>query len=167
MLYEHISFYRIQQKGKIVTQQYHCPHAILVPNHTVLSSNLPSNLYKNTVNFKHIRFRTHPSSGSLSPNPNIHKTMQQKKSVSSSSSACPTLAPCHPPTCLSPPRRAAANRALVVIKLGRGCELWITGLLGPPEGERNNGDLVNGSSQPWEDRYKFSIMYRFWIVGCV
>lgn len=79
MLYEHISFYRIQQKGKIVTQQYHCPHAILVPNHTVLSSNLPSNLYKNTVNFKHIRFRTHPSSGSLSPNPNIHKNNATKK----------------------------------------------------------------------------------------
>lgn len=163
MLYEHISFYRIQQKGKIVTQKYHCPHAILVTNHTVLSSNLPSNLYKNTVNITTSEL-THPLALCLQIQIST-KTMQQKKHQFLH--LLPHVQPLPPAThhrvcqSLSPPRRAAANRALVVIKLGRGCELWITGLLGPPEGETNNGDLVNGSSQPWEDRYKFIIMYRF------
>ena len=164
MLYEHISFYRVQQERKIITQQYHCPDSILVTNHTVLSSNLPSNLHKNTVNITTSEL-THPLALCLQIQIST-KTMQQKNISFFIFFHMSNPGPCHPPTCLSPPpRKPAANRALVVIKLGRGCELWITGLHGPPEGERNNGDLVtngpNGSSQPWEDRYKF-IMYRFW-----
>ena len=63
-------------EGKIVTQQHHCPHAILVTNHTVLSSNLPSNLYKNTVNITTSEL-THPLALCLQIQIST-KTMQQK-----------------------------------------------------------------------------------------
>ena len=107
MLYEHISFYRVQQEWKIITQQYHCPDSILVTNHTVLSSNLPSNLHKNTVNITTSEL-THPLALCLQIQIST-KTMQQKNISFFIFFHMSNPGPCHPPTCLSPPPEAGGE----------------------------------------------------------